>query len=127
MLTISIFTVMWMAFIHWEADFSMQTHQMATNKSTSNYWLTMHALVYTGVTLLFWRFMIFNPAHAYSLMDYVQFCVFIFSTHWITDYITSRLTGKLFKEGKYHEFFVMIGIDQVCHLVQLLSAYYLFV
>lgn len=118
---------MWMAFIHWEADFSMQTTEMATNKSKSNYWLTMHALVYTGVTLLFWRFFIFNPAHSYLFMDYVKFCTFIFTTHWMTDYITSRMTGKLYREGKYHEFFALIGIDQVCHTIQLLTAYYLFV
>lgn len=127
MLTISIFTVMWMAIIHWEADFSMQTPEMAMNKSKSNYWLTLHAVVYTGVTLLFWRFFIFHPAHSYLISDYFKFSGFIFSTHWITDYITSRQTGRLYKEGKYHEFFAMIGLDQVCHLVQLLTAYYLFV
>ncbi len=125
--SIPILTVIILALIHWEADFSMQTSEMAMNKSKSNYWLTLHALTYTGVTLLFWRFFVFDVFHTYYFIDYVKFSAFIFLTHWITDYITSRMTGKLYKEGKYHEFFALIGIDQVLHLVQILAAYKLFV
>lgn len=125
--TIPIFIVIILALIHWEADFSMQNHEMATNKSKSNYWLTLHVLTYTGVTLLFWRFFVFDVYHVYYFLDYVKFSAFIFSTHWVTDYITSRMTGKLYKEGKYHEFFALIGIDQVLHSIQLLTAYWLFV
>jgi len=123
---ISILLVIMIACIHWEADFSLQTHEMATNKSKSNYWLTMHVLVYTSATLLFWRFFIFDVDTVYHFTDYLYFSIFIFVTHWITDYITSRFTGKLYKEGKYHEFFCVIGVDQVLHLTQLLIAYHLF-
>jgi hypothetical protein len=121
--SIPIITLIMLAFIHWEADFSMQTHQMAMGKSKSNYWLTLHVLVYTGVTLLFWRFFIFDPSNVYCLMDYFKFSLFIFSTHWITDYITSRISGKLYKDEKYHEFFALIGIDQLIHLIQLVIAF----
>ena len=124
---ISYSVIILLSLIHWESDFSMQTSEMATGKSTSNYWLTLHVLVYTGVTFLFWRFFIFDPSVVYSLWDYTKFILFIFSTHWVTDYITSRITGKLYKENKYHEFFAMIGIDQVLHLIQILTAYKLFV
>lgn len=127
MLTIPVYVVIMLVLIHWEADFSMQTHEMATQKSKSNYWLGMHALVYTGVTLLFWRFFIFDVYKAYTVWNYVCFSVFIFATHFITDYITSRITSKLFAKGKYHEFFCTIGIDQIFHTIELIIAYLYFV
>ena len=122
-----ILTILAISFIHWVADFHCQTHEMSMNKSKSNYWLTMHVLVYTGVTLLFWHFALFQPATNYSFENYLFFSIFIFSTHWITDYITSRMTSKLYAQGRFHDFFVVIGFDQLLHITELLLAYYYFV
>lgn len=114
-------------FIHWLADFHLQNEQMSMNKSKSNFWLTMHILTYTSVTLLFWWLILFRPLDNYTFMDYFMFFSFIFSTHWITDYITSRMTSKLYSEGRYHDFFVVIGFDQFLHYCQLFAAYYIFI
>lgn len=124
---VSIGVVILISFIHWFSDFHMQTHEMATNKSSSNYWLSMHVLVYTGVTFLFWNFFIFQPSFHYNLLTYTLFVSYIFLTHWVTDYITSRMSSKLFAKGLYHDFFVVIGADQLLHLIQLLLAYKLFI
>ena len=61
----------------------------------------------------------FTAIHVSSLGICLSFAV-IFITHWLTDYFTSRLTSKLYKEERYHDFFVMIGFDQVLHYTQLL-------
>lgn len=124
---ISIITALLLIAIHFFADFVCQTTDMAVNKHKSNYYLTIHVLVYTLVTFLAWTFTVFQPAMDFQSINYVHFAVFIFSTHWITDYITSRISSKYFGKGDYHNGFVVVGIDQVFHYIQLLSAYYLFV
>lgn len=123
----AIITGLFIIFIHWLADFHMQTIEMSSNKSKSNFWLTMHVLTYTFVTLLFWHLVLLQPTGDYNFTDYFMFFNFIFSTHWITDYITSRMTSKRYAEGRIHDFFVVVGFDQFLHYVQLFTAYYVFV
>ena len=124
---INVGIVLFIIFIHWLADFHCQTHEMSMNKSKSNFWLTMHILVYTLVTFIFWNFFLLQPNYLYHIWDYIKIAGFIFTTHWITDYITSRMTSKLYAKGDFHNFFVVIGADQVLHYTQLLLAYYLFI
>ena len=124
---ISIITLLVVIAIHFFADFVCQTHNMAINKSKSNYWLTLHVLTYTFVTWLAWLFCFFQPSMDYKSYDYVSFSVFIFTTHWITDYITSRISSKYFGKGDYHNGFVVVGFDQVLHYIQLFFAYYYFI
>lgn len=121
---IAITTALLIIAIHFFSDFVCQTHEMAINKSKHNGWLSAHVAVYTIVTLLAWIFLIFDFAVTPHLGTFI---IFIFSTHWITDYITSRISSKYFGKGDYHNGFVVVGIDQVFHYIQLLSAYYLFV
>jgi len=124
---ISIFNVILIQLIHLFADFMCQTHEMAVGKSKSNYWLSLHVAVYTLITFLGWHFCLMQPAFNYFFINYLYFTTFIFSTHWITDYITSRISSKYFGKGDYHNGFVVVGIDQVLHNIQLLTAYYLFI
>ncbi len=124
---ISIITALLIIVIHFFSDFVCQTHKMAINKSKNNCWLTAHVAVYSFITLLAWVFTIFQIGVIFHLNTYLWFTIFIFSTHWITDYITSRFSSKYFGKGDYHNGFVVVGIDQVLHYIQLLSAYYLFV
>lgn len=114
-----IWTLLFIILSHWVSDFVLQTHHMSTRKSSSNYYLTLHVLIYTFSTIMCWSLIL--PLIGYHITTGTVMLSFglIFLTHWVTDYITSRKTSKLYKEEKYHDFFVMIGFDQVLHYVQL--------
>jgi hypothetical protein len=96
--------------IHWVADFVLQTDQMAQNKSKSNRWLSIHIIVYSLPWFIFgWKFALVNAA-----------------AHWLIDWVTSRITSQLWAKKDVHNFFVVIGFDQAAHLtILILSAVYL--
>jgi len=112
-------TLLIIIFIHFVADFMCQTDKMAQNKSKSNYWLSMHVIVYTAVTMVSWIILF-----AFSMI-YVPITAFIliFIMHWITDYTTSRISSKLYQKGDIHNFFVIVSLDQVLHYIQLFLVY----
>lgn len=103
-------------FIHWVADFLLQTDKMATGKSKSNYWLSLHvgvySLVWLVVGLLFY--------HPYIVL---VFALITFACHFITDYYTSRINSKLWEQKKVHWFFVSVGFDQFLHYAQLILCF----
>ncbi len=111
--------VLYFLFVHWVADFVLQTQHMALRKSTSNYYLGMHVTVYTVTTILAWWLMFLVIDLEVSKLTYFIAASAIFGMHFITDYITSRITSKYYKAEKSHEFFVTIGFDQWLHYVQL--------
>jgi len=118
-----IWIFLFIIFVHWVSDFVLQSHHMSTRKSSSNYYLTMHVLLYSFVTIFSWALALpLLGIHITSGSVWLAF-LFIFVTHWVTDYFTSRLTSKLYKEEKYHDFFVVIGFDQFLHYTQLLITY----
>lgn len=84
---------------HWFADFICQTDKMAVNKSTSWKWLSSHVGAYTLLMLPFGpKFALING----------------FAHLWV-DAVTSRATSYLWKKGDRHNFFVVIGLDQLIH------------
>jgi len=95
--------------VHWFADFVMQSHWMASNKSSSNRALLAHIVTYT-----FFLSLIIHPV--WGLVNGVL--------HGITDYFTSRWTSSLWKSGNTHNFFVVIGLDQMIHAITLFATYY---
>lgn len=96
-----IIILIWMHFI---ADFILQTDKMATNKSTSNQYLALHCIVYSIPFFWFgWMFAIVNGV-----------------AHFLTDWITSRVTTALHKKGERKWFFVAIGFDQAIHMTTLI-------
>jgi hypothetical protein len=93
--------------VHFVADFLLQTDKMATNKSTSNKWLGIHVAVYTIPFLCWgWKFALINGA-----------------AHFVTDWFTSRGTSYLWKREKRHWFFALIGLDQAIHMTTLALTY----
>jgi hypothetical protein len=46
-----------------------------------------------------------------------------FITHGVTDYFTSKWTSRLWEEKKVHDFFVVIGLDQLIHATTLLITF----
>lgn len=106
-------------FIHWVADFLLQTKRMATNKSKDNYWLFAHVLIYSITWFVIGAFF-------FNVISVLLFTITTFICHFITDYVTSRWTSKLYKQEKYYgfpSFFSVIGLDQFLHFLQLILSY----
>lgn len=112
--------------IHWVADFVLQTDNQAKGKSTSWKWLLSHTGTYSLVWLVIICFLFPADWDFYQRGLYsIYFAGITFVCHTITDYFTSRLNSRLWKEGKIHEFFVSIGFDQVLHYGQIFLTYHL--
>jgi hypothetical protein len=112
-------------FIHWFADFVLQTDKQAKGKSTNWSDLLSHTFMYS---VTFWGLLsLLNPLFNMSLSFHFSFYFWLitFVCHTITDYFTSRLNSRLWAKGDVHNFFVSIGFDQVLHYVQLFTTYYL--
>lgn len=105
------------ALLHWLADFALQTHWQATNKSKDLWALAKHVGSYSIVWFLYSWTLFLNPWHC------IAFAVTTFFFHFLTDLITSRYTKECFEEGDYHNGFVVIGFDQILHYIQLLVTY----
>jgi hypothetical protein len=113
-------TILIILFLHWVADFVMQSNKMAVGKSSNWEDLLNHTVLYSCVMTIFsiiyavatesWGMLFFGPI--------TLIC------HTATDYFTSRLNAKLWQKEKRWEFFVSIGFDQYLHYVQLLLSFY---
>ena len=117
-----------MLLIHFLADFGLQTHEQATKKgegtSFYNKWLFYHVGVYTliwSVALLILPL----PAVENPVVRWVLFTVYVFITHYITDWITSRTSKPFFSNGDFHNGFVVVGFDQLVHYLTLFPVLHL--
>lgn len=125
--------IFYILFFHWLFDFVLQSNEQAKNKSSSNKWLMSHALDYScqWITVLSWTFIIMSwitgLGMSYPLiLKVIAFGLITFGFHSITDYFTSRWTKKLWEKKDVHNFFVVIGFDQLLHYIQLfLTSYFI--
>lgn len=141
---ISISTVILLLTLHFIGDFLLQSDWMALNKSRDWRALLCHVYIYT-IVLLYAApdFYSFHPNEG----GLALWMLLVFLTHFLTDMITSQWTSKLWfidmkvrpddgdivdhihgfdypffariLDAKRHWFFVVIGLDQLIHIVTL--------
>lgn len=136
MIDIGLLTTLFAA--HFVGDFLFQTDWMAMNKSQRWDALAAHVGVY-AVTLGLFTSIALPPA-PYPYADTVWFSAFVAvnaALHFVTDAVTSRATSRLWflptvgfgmrpnwiqveVKNTRHWFFVLIGLDQLIHVLTLL-------
>lgn len=116
---ISPYIIIAILFIHWIADFVLQTEWQAQNKSKE--WLPL--LAHTSVYSLCWIPFILIVGNN-DLLNNLLFVFITWVSHTITDYFTSRINAYLWRKQKVHDFFVSVGFDQFLHYTQLILTYY---
>lgn len=94
--------------VHWFADFCLQTNWQAQNKSKDNEALTHHVLVYTCCLLI--ASLIILP-----LRSAIVFMAVNGALHFATDWCTSRWSAEMWRKNDRHNFFVVVGLDQLIH------------
>jgi len=104
-----ILLIIW---VHFVADFILQSRWMAENKSKNNWALLSHCLVYT---------LPFFLIEYYLLITY--YAIINGLLHCLVDFFTSRITSKLYEKKKIHAFFAVIGFDQAMHMTILFLTY----
>ena len=132
-------TVLYILTLHWIADFILQTHWQATNKSKSVLALTKHVFSYTLALFvgmfIFFAFVVSKAIYGadwtliveIALRTSALYALLNGSIHWATDYVTSKVTASLWKQGEIHDFFVMVGFDQLLHYITLFVTYFWFI
>lgn len=99
--------------VHWFADFVLQTHWQASNKSRDVIALSRHVASYT-LALFCGASLLFEPTFAI-----VAFAAINGALHFATDFFTSKWTSALYAKQDWHNFFVVVGADQLIHQVTL--------
>lgn len=101
--------------VHWVADFVLQSRWMAINKGKRIDALAIHVASYT-LALLLGSALIFGVRPIAPLLLFVGANGLL---HLGTDFVTSRITSKLWQQEREHDFFVVVGFDQLIHQVTL--------
>jgi len=106
--------------LHWVADFVLQSDWQAKNKSKNNLALLLHVTIYTVCLAVFGLLFFTNDSWI------VYWILGNGAAHFVVDYITSRINTYLWNKGRVHDFFVMVGFDQLIHYTCLFgSLFYL--
>ena len=113
-MSITLFFLLCFVFaLHFIGDFMLQTHKQATNKSKSIKYLTYHVLTYC---LPFFALIALGGL-SYNML---YFFLLLFGTHWLTDFFSSKATSYFYRKQDWHNFFVIVGFDQLVHIITLM-------
>jgi undecaprenyl pyrophosphate phosphatase UppP len=108
-------TIMTVIAMHWVADFVLQTDWQAKNKSKDNFALLFHVITYTICIFLCGIFFLTNELTAQNIKIWELWALANGVVHFAVDYVTSRINTYLWNKGRVHDFFVMVGFDQLIH------------
>lgn len=107
---------------HFIADFVLQWHAVAMAKSSSNVALTKHIIVYTWAFWCIWLGAgLIVVGSGLSIVLVTKWALLNGALHWCVDWVTSRWCKRLHAAGRTHDFFVVIGLDQLIHYVCLFT------
>lgn len=106
-MTISVFILLYLFTAHFVGDFTLQSNEMAQKKSEDLWILMKHSLLYS---LPFWGLGF-------------QYMLFVICSHFSIDYVTSKFTKKYWQKEDKHEFFLILGLDQLLHYSTLVGIY----
>ena len=101
--------------VHWFADFVLQSRWMSVNKSKRLDALLLHVGTYTGALLV-------GSGLVIGLRQISLLVLFVGANgclHLATDFVTSRVTSYLWNRQREHDFFVVVGLDQLIHQASL--------
>ena len=120
----NLFIQLYFLFIHWIADFVLQTDSQAKGKSTSIKMLLKHTVTY-GLCILAASYYLqawdmFGAQYWYASL---LFTLVQFVSHTIIDYFTSKINKKLWESGDTHTFFIVVGLGQLMHTLILLISH----
>lgn len=125
---LNIFEILLLLAAHFVGDFVLQTDEMARKKSKEFFYLFWHVAYYcipiAVVCFLITVVRVWHHVHT-PLLGSLWMGATTFLFHLCTDKITSRFSGKHFGKD-WHNFFVIVGFDQLLHAVQLIVCFYLF-
>ena len=94
---------------HWVGDFVFQTTWMATSKSRRLDALSAHVLTYS-VVLAIAAVLLFGQTQTAAL-----FVACNAALHFVTDFVTSKISSGLQAKQNMRGFFVVLGLDQLLH------------
>ncbi len=110
--------------VHFLADFVFQSSKMATGKSKSFKWLSIHVGVYGLVSLISAFIIGFNISDMRWALIWWGINV---GLHFVVDFFTSKITSRFWEQKNMRLFFVMIGFDQLLHNLCLITTYFLMI
>lgn len=116
-----VFSIIYVMFAHFVADFLCQTDSMGNNKGKSLNWLTIHVITYTSVLYL----LCLIPFHSFGV-TLSKWVLLNGAIHWCVDFVTSKITGYFYIKQKFRWFFHTIGFDQFLHAASLYGTVLLF-
>lgn len=120
---IDLYIMGFILFSHWVSDFILQTHYMASNKSSNFKVLLSHVGLYSVSMFIMMAVSVFLYGYEFSSLAItlmiMLWAIFNGLLHLGTDFITSRVTSRLYQNKDFHNFFVVIGLDQFLHYIVL--------
>ncbi len=109
--------------VHFFGDFVFQSSKMATGKSKSIKWLSIHVGVYGLVSLI--SLIILGSFYHNFLFGFYWWITNVI-LHFVVDFFTSKITSRFWEQKNMRFFFVMIGFDQLLHAICLISTFFIF-
>lgn len=115
------FNFVLMLVIHFMADFGLQTEYQAQNKGLGDSFFNKPLLYHVGVYSLIWFIVTIGIKDILNWNFYqcLLFTFITFTSHYTTDWLTSRIGKPFWMKQDYHNGFNVVGFDQMLHYLQL--------